>query len=123
VSLLHEPIGVGKRAEDRIDVRVVAYVIAEVRHRRRVEGREPEGVDAQIHEMVEAGGDSGQVAHPVPVRVGEGARIDLVDHAGAPPRGFLRRHGREASVTVGGAWTCTQTRKWSSRGIRPGVGS
>ena len=93
VRLLDERVGVGKRAEGRVDVRVVAYVVAEVRHRRAVEGREPEGVDAQIHEMVEAGGDSGEVAHAVAVRVGEGARIDLVDDAGAPPRGFLRRHG------------------------------
>ena len=35
--------------------------------------------------MVEPVDEAGQVADPVAVAVGERARVDLVDHGGAPP--------------------------------------
>ena len=78
-------VGVGERAEDRLDVAVVADVVAGVRHRRRVERADPHGVDAQLAQVRQAGADAGQVADAVAVGVGEAARIDLVDHGGAPP--------------------------------------
>ena len=40
-------VEVGERAEQRVDVAVVGDVVAEVGHRRGVDRREPDGVDAQ----------------------------------------------------------------------------
>ena len=78
-------VEVGERAEDRIDVAVVGDVVAEVGHGRGVEGRDPDGVDAEGGEVVEAGEDAGEVADAVAVRVLKGARIDLIDDAVLPP--------------------------------------
>ena len=44
---------VGQRAEQRVDVAVVADVVAEVRHRRAVERRDPDRVDAQPRQVIE----------------------------------------------------------------------
>ena len=62
---------------------MVGDVVAEVEARRGVDGREPDGVDAQAlwSEVVEVVDDPGQVAHPVARRIGEAARVDLVDDA------------------------------------------
>ncbi len=76
-------------AEQRVDVAVVGDVVAGVLLRRREEGREPDRVDAEVGERVEAGGDAGQVADAVAVGVRERARVDLVDDGGAPPLAAL----------------------------------
>jgi len=78
-------VEVRQRAEERVDVGVVGDVVAGVGLGRRVERRQPDGVDAELDEGVEPGRDAGEVAHPVAVAVGEGARVDLVDDGGAPP--------------------------------------
>ena len=71
---------VGERAEARVDVGVVGDVVAAVGHRRRVDRREPERVDAEAARGGRAATrDAAQVAHPVAVGVLEGARVDLVD--------------------------------------------
>ena len=49
----HERVEVGERAEARVDRRVVGDVVAEVLHRRAVDRRQPDGVDAEPHEVVE----------------------------------------------------------------------
>ena len=86
VRPLEERVEVGERAEQRVDVAVVGDVVAAVGLRGRVERREPDGVDAEPREVVEPGGDAGQVADAVPVGVGERLGVDLVDHRVAPPR-------------------------------------
>ena len=58
-------------AEERVDVAVVADVVAEVGHGRAEERGDPQGVDAQPGQVVEVGPDAGQVADPVAVGVGE----------------------------------------------------
>ncbi len=80
-----EGVEVGEGAEERVDVLVVADVVAVVVHRRAVDGREPQHVDAELGEVVEPRRDAGQVADAVSVAVGERARIDLVDDGAAPP--------------------------------------
>ena len=87
VGLLHEGAEVGQRAEDRIDVAVVGHVVAEVAHGRGVEGAEPDGVHAQRGDVLEVVGHALEVADAVAVRVGEAARIDLIDDRAAPPFG------------------------------------
>ena len=85
VRLGQQRVRVGQRPEDRLDVAVVAHVVARVRHRRRVERADPHGVDAQFAQVRQARADPGQIADPVAVGVGEAPRIDLVDHGRAPP--------------------------------------
>jgi hypothetical protein len=81
-----ERVEVGKRAVDGIDRVVVGDVVAEVGVRRRVDRRQPDGVGAEVLDVVEPRGDPAQVADAVAVRVLEGARVDLVDDGVRPDR-------------------------------------
>src|SRR3546814_4578941 len=53
VRLRQQPVEVRERAEDRIDIAVIGDVVAEVRHRRGIEGRQPEHVDAEPFQIAE----------------------------------------------------------------------
>ena len=75
------------------DLAVVADVVAVVGVGRVVVGAEPDDVDAEVLQVVELGGDAGEVADSVAVGVFEGAGVDLVDDGFFPP--FL-------GVAVGG---------------------
>ena len=54
-----QAVGVRQGAEQRVDVAVVADVVAEVRHRRPVERRDPDGIDAEPGQVVEPPLDAG----------------------------------------------------------------
>ena len=96
VGLGEQPVEGGQVAEEGVDVAEVGHVVAEVGHRRPVERRQPDGVDPQPGQVVEALPDALEVAHAVAVGVGEGPGVHLVDDAGAPPRGRSGgRHGRQ----------------------------
>ena len=84
-----ELVEVGERPEERVDVLVVGDVVAVVVLRGAVDGAEPHDVDPEPVEVVEAGGDAGDVADAVAVGVLEGARVDLVDDGAAPPVGVV----------------------------------
>ena len=76
--------------EGGVDVAVVSDVVAEVRHGRAIERREPDRVDAErsgsaVVQVIEACRDPCEVADPIAVRVLEGARVDLIEDALAPP--------------------------------------
>ncbi len=47
MRLRDEPVEIRERAEDRIDGAVVGDVVAEIRHRRLEEGRDPDRIDAE----------------------------------------------------------------------------
>jgi hypothetical protein len=64
---------------------VVADVEAPVGVRRRERRVQPQAVDAQPGEVIQALGDPAEVAHSVAGRVGERARVALVEDAVAPP--------------------------------------
>jgi len=72
----------------RVDIAVVTDVIAKVRHGRRIEGRDPEGIYREAMfsapEVVEVFDDPAEIPDAVAVRVGEAARVDLVED-GVPP--------------------------------------
>ena len=80
-------VEVGQRAEQRVDVAVVGHVVAGVALRARHERAEPDRVDAELLQGVEAARDARQVADAVARRVREGAGVDLVDDGAAPPLG------------------------------------
>ena len=84
-------VEIGERAEDRIDIAIIADVVAEILHRTGEERRDPDRIDAERGDMVEPPGDTRKVADPVAIRIHEAARIDLVDRRAAPP--FDRRVG------------------------------
>ena len=90
VGLGHQAVEVRQRAVLRIDVLVVGDVVAEIDLRRGIDGREPDRVDAEFLQVVEALGDAVQVADAVAVRVLKAARIDLVDDGVLPPVPFTR---------------------------------
>ena len=73
------------RAEIGHDPAVVAYVVPVVVVRRIVDRIQPDHVDAQILDVVQAGNDSLQIADAVAVAVHEAARIDLIDYGLFPP--------------------------------------
>jgi hypothetical protein len=81
----HQPVKVLQRAVLRVDVLVVGDVVAEIHLRRGINGREPDGVDAQFLQVVEPRGNAVQVADAVSVRVLKTARVDLVDDGVLPP--------------------------------------
>ena len=85
-------VEIGERAEDRVDVGVIGNVVAEVGHRRRIDRRQPDGIDAEPLQVVEPRKNSRQVANAVAVRVLERARIDLIDDSLLPPF-MLLTHG------------------------------
>ena len=93
VRALEHRVEVGERAEQRVDVAVVGHVVAGVGLRGPVERREPHGVDAELGQVVQARGHAGQVADAVAGRVGERARVDLVDHGIPPPLAVGRAGG------------------------------
>jgi hypothetical protein len=88
-------VEIGERAEERVDVVVVADVVAVVALRRAVHGRQPQHVHAEVREVVELGEDAAEVTHAVAVGVREAARVHLVHHRPRPPlrRGSVHTHG------------------------------
>jgi hypothetical protein len=65
--------------------REVRDVVAAVAQRRAVEGRHPDGIDAEPLQVVELRGEPLEVAEPVAVRVDERAHHHFVEHALAVP--------------------------------------
>jgi len=85
MGLRKQIVEIGERAEARIDATRVGDVVAEIGHRRGVDGRDPDRVDAEVSQIVEPPLDPLEVAYAVAVRVLKGAWVDLVDHGPLPP--------------------------------------
>ena len=85
VRVREQPVEIGERAEERVDVAVIGDVVAEVFHWRGEERRDPDAGDAEPGEVVEALANAFEIAAAVAVRVAERARVDLIDRAVAPP--------------------------------------
>ena len=107
VGARDELVGLGERAEVGGDVAVVGDVVAAVQQRRRVPRADPDGVHAEGREVRQPVDHPADVARPVAVRVGERARVDLVDHRAAPPVGVGEPRaplggGRGDRVSCGG---------------------
>ena len=107
VGLLQEALERLEVAVARVDVAVVGDVVAVVAQRRRVEGQDPEGGDAELLEVVELGGEAVEVADAVAVGVAEGTHVQLVDDGVLVPVGAIRvvvdHVAFRGSGSVGGA--------------------
>jgi hypothetical protein len=84
-SFCNHAVEIGERAVHGIDVFVVGDVIAEVNLRGREARGDPNGVDAEVFQVIELRGDALEVADAVIVAVGEAARIDFVEDGVLPP--------------------------------------
>ncbi len=90
MRLGEHPVEAREIAQLRMDAAVVAYVVAPILERRRIDRAQPDRVDAEravgaVVEVIEMGGDTVQVADSVAVGVGETARVNLVEYGGLPP--------------------------------------
>jgi hypothetical protein len=83
---LHEQIvEVCQRAEAWIDVAIVGDVVAEINHRRRVDGGDPDRVDPKADKIFEPPPDPREIADAVVVGVLKGTWVDLINHTHLPP--------------------------------------
>src|ERR1035438_4083651 len=80
-----QAVKVGQGAVLGVYILVIRDVIAEVDLRRGIAGSEPDGVNAQLLQVVQPRGNAVQVADAVAVRVLKAARVDLVDDGVLPP--------------------------------------
>ena len=78
-------LGIGQGAEHRVDRAVVRDVVAAVVLRRDVERGQPDRIDAQLGDGVQALGDARQVADAVSIGVRERTHVHLVHHRRPPP--------------------------------------
>jgi hypothetical protein len=86
---IEEGVEVGHGAELLHHFAVVADVVTVVGIGGVEVRREPDDVDSEMLQVVEFGGDTGQVADAVAVGVFEGSWVDLVDDGFFPPLGFV----------------------------------
>ncbi len=89
MSLRHERIERCQVAEERVYIRIVSDVVAEVDHRRGVNGRKPDGIYPEPGKIVKFGNDAGEVADSIGVGVFEAAWVHLVNNPLLPPEGLL----------------------------------
>ena len=91
-AVFDQAIEVRHGAEQRIHGAVVADVVSAVGQRGRVEGRQPDGVHAEVSQVGQAGPQPGQITNAVAVRVGKTSRVHLVDDRVFPPRMPVSAH-------------------------------
>jgi hypothetical protein len=79
VSRVREGDEIPKGAEPRIDRIEIRDVVAIVAVRGRIEGKKPHAGRAERLDMVEAIGQTAEIADAVAVRVHEGLDVDAID--------------------------------------------
>jgi len=89
---VEEALEVGHAAVVGVDPVEVGDVVAIVPQRRRVHGKDPQAVDAQVAEVIELLGEAREVADPVGVRVEERLDGQLVEDGVLVPERAYRRH-------------------------------
>src|SRR5215210_6736847 len=85
VRFTHEAVEIRERAELRVNVFVIAHVIAEINLRRRIEGSDPDCVYAEPGQVVQLRRDSIEVSDTVAVGILKAARVNLVKDGALPP--------------------------------------
>ena len=88
MSLREQQVKIIESAKDRVNPAVVGNVITKVGHRGRVNGRNPDRVDAEPTEIVQAQSYARKIADAVAVAVLERTGVDLVNDAVLPPKGI-----------------------------------
>jgi hypothetical protein len=70
-------VEVGQRSKKRVHVGVVGNVVAEVGHRRAVEGGYPHGVHTERRNVVGFQSDSLEITNSIAIGIAKGSRIHL----------------------------------------------
>ena len=91
MRLVHDMVEVRARAVHRVDVGVIGDIVPVVAQGRRVEGKEPDGIDPQVLHVVQLFCQAGEVADAVVVGVEKGLDMELVDDGVLVPVGGARR--------------------------------
>src|SRR5258705_5905080 len=78
-------VEIGQAAERWIDVAIVCDVVAEIRHGRDVERRNPDTVDAERRDVIELLDDARQIADAIAVAILKAPGIDLINDGVSPP--------------------------------------
>ena len=73
-------------AKYRINILIIRHVIAKVSHGRREKWRNPNGINAEITEIVHLERNAIQIPDPVTVQVSETSRINLIQRSNITPR-------------------------------------
>ncbi len=92
LTFAHQVIEILHRSVHRINRLIVRHVVSEIHLRRRETRRDPDGVHAEILQVIQFRGDAVQVADPIVVAVRKTARVNLVKHRVLPPRVPLAIH-------------------------------
>ena len=105
VGVMDDAVDVVEVTEEGVHGAVIGHVVAEVGHGRSIERRQPEGIDAQPGQVVQMGPHAGEIPDSVTVGVGEGPRVDLVEHPGLPPRNGPHRSDPRVRPVARAAWS------------------
>ena len=98
---------------------VVAHIIAGIFEGGIEAGIQPNRIASKVLNVTQTGGDSGDVADAIAVRVGKGLRIDLIEHGGIEPcRPGVRRAGIHGDVSPWKDTACLMTMKISYRKLQ-----
>ncbi|SBL41070.1 Uncharacterised protein [Klebsiella oxytoca] len=87
LRLSHQLVEIVQRAVGGVDSGIVGHIVAVIHLRRDIERRQPDSVNAKLLQIVEAGGDTAQIAGTGAGRILETLRIDLINNAVLPPEG------------------------------------
>ena len=87
-------IEIRERAVHRIDGVVIGNVVAEIHLRRREARGNPNGVHAELFQIIQVRGDAIQVADAVVVAIGKTAGINFIENGVLPPLMAFRIDGR-----------------------------
>ncbi len=88
VGFPQEDFEVLQRAILRCDIGVIRNIIATIPVGGGEVRREPDGIDAELGEVIQLFRHAFEIADAIPVPVGEGARIDLIENSSLPPFEF-----------------------------------
>jgi hypothetical protein len=90
LCLTGEATEVIEGSEPGVDTEVVGDIVAVVLAGRRIERKQPDGVDAEIDQVVHGVDDALEVTDPVAVAIAEGGDIDDVENCLVEPFGEVR---------------------------------
>src|SRR5262249_7194332 len=68
-----------KRAKQRMNVAVIRYVISKIHHRRWINRRQPDRINAKPGKIIQPGDHPLEISQAIAIAVGERSRIDLED--------------------------------------------
>src|ERR1035441_2520510 len=89
MNLCQQAVEILHRSKDRIDAAIIQHIVAKIGHGRRVDRRDPDGVNPKPHKVIKPLKNPFQIANPIAVAVLKRARINLIDNAVLPPGGLL----------------------------------